>query len=354
MKLRSYLFSLIFVVLLIVSVSGCGKNTPVDVTKELSDASTKLSSGDLDGAATAYNEALAADPTNSEANFGAAMLGVLGVAVDDSTRTLVAKAGGNAPSTLNELFSFMSTSSGAKAVNFSSYIQTATTVEITPEEVQVYIKNTLIPKLDIALGRLAIVESDPNFKYILKASMTKTGMDRELDLGEIYALDMLGSFLKAALHEAIAYSWDYTTTNPLSEEGFAKLKADGAVNMEAARVAYARMMAKWIDGLNYIDAETDDQSDDLIPKYTNPSEKTTWVTYIGKIKNSLENGATTIDLSSTKSIVVNLKAFYTAPIADLKVYINGAMNGCPAGYDFTINGLFPGMTTAADWSALVN
>ncbi|MBU0672236.1 MAG: hypothetical protein KJ732_04310, partial [Candidatus Margulisbacteria bacterium] len=87
MKLRYFMFFILIGLLFAASISGCSTASQVDVTETLSEAQTQLASGDLDGARESYESALAADPTNAESNFGAAMLGILNVAVDENTRT---------------------------------------------------------------------------------------------------------------------------------------------------------------------------------------------------------------------------------------------------------------------------
>ncbi len=345
----------IMILLLVFSIAlvGCGSQTKVDVTQDLSAAQSALESGDLDGAYNNYVTAVSADPTNAEANFGAAMLGVLQVAVDDNTRSLAGKFNVTLPANLNTLFNTTATPQATSIINFNTLTQSATSPAVTPSEVQTYIKNTLIPALDTALSRLAYVESNPDFKFIVTTKMSKASRDREIDLGEIYALDMLASFIKAGLHEAVAYNWDYSTSDPLGETNFGTLKSDGAGNMLSARAAYTRMFAKWADGINSIDAETDDQSDDCIPKFDNPDLKNDFLKYIGLVKNSLENGATTIDIKSGVNVVIDFKNFYSSPIADLKVFINGAKNNYPEGYDFTFNGLFPELTTREKWDSFI-
>lgn len=356
MKVR-YFAGLILVSLLMfgVFVNGCSQASSVNVPETLNDADTKMASGDLDGALSDYETALAADSSNSQANFGAALLGFLSVAVDPATQSLAADFGTTIPSTLNELTSATALGpASTKIMNVSALVQSTTTYAVVPSDVQTYIENTLIPALDLALGRLAVVEQDSNFQFIITSAMSGGGSDVELDLGEVYSLDLSGSLLKAFLHEAVAYDWDSTTNDPLSEINFGTLKSNGAANMASARSAYIRAMTKWTDGLNYIDAETDDQSDDAIPKFTDPTELADMLAQVGKVKDSLENGSTTIDLDSTHSIVVDLKTHFTSPIADWKVFINGANNNFPPSFDFTLNGLFPQMTTRAKWDNLAS
>lgn len=346
----------LMILLLVFSIAlvGCGIQSEVDVTRDLVAAKSNLENGDLDGAYDNFVTAVTADPTNAEANFGAAMLGILKVAVDDNTRSLASKFNTTLPTNLNTLFNTTATPQATSIINFNSLVQAATSPTVTPSDIQVYIKNTLIPALDTALSRLAYVEANSDFKFMVTKKMSRGNRDLEVDLGEIYALDLLTCSIKGTLHEAISYNWDYSSNNPLGEEAFGTLKADGADSMAAARSAYARMMTKWIDGINFIDAETDDQSDDCIPKFNNSDLKNNFLKYLGLVKDSLEDGATSIDIKSGVNLVVDLKTFYSTPVSDWKTYINGvANNNFPEGYDFTLNGLFPELTTLEKWNDFI-
>ncbi|KAF0132873.1 MAG: hypothetical protein FD145_1530 [Candidatus Saganbacteria bacterium] len=331
------------------------KVTRIDVSTELNEAKSDIENGDIDGAYDNYNKALSKDPTNTEANFGAAMLDVLQVAIDSNTRNIAAsKFNVTLPTNFNTLFKHTATTKTASILSLSSFAQATTTPAIMPSEVQEYIKKTLLPALDKALNRLAIVEANPDFKFVVTRKMSKREKDYEVDLGEVYSLDATVCLIKAMLCHVSAYNWDYFTDHPLNEPNFATLKSDGSANMEAARQAYDRMTIKWIAGINYIDAETDDQSDDIIPKFNDPALKNNCLKYLGLVKNSLENGATNIEIKPGANAIVDLKTFFSSPISDLKKFItaNGIYsNNFPPDYDFTLNGLFPGFKTYDNWAS---
>ena len=349
MKFRYFSYFMIVVLLFAVSITGCAETQKVDVAQTLSNARDKLIAGDYDGAYQDYLSALSGDPSDAEANFGAGLLGLLNVAVDEDTRSVAEEYGWTLPTTLNELL----TSGATPSANASPEPQ------VIPSEVQDYIEDTLIPALSTVLGRLAVVESNPDFIFIVSSDMSGGDAEREIDLGEIYALDVFASLLKGMLHFVVSYNWDSTESNPLDDPDFGTLRSNGATHMTSAMNSYARAMNKWIAGINFIDAETDDQSNDVIPKFTNELEKDDMLLSLNQFKDSLENGDTTIDLMSMVSPVVDYKDYFSSPVTDWKDYYvedansDGVFseNEFPAGYDFTLSGLFPELTTYAAWDS---
>lgn len=310
-----------------------------------------MTTGDLDGAYSDYLTILEEAPSNAEANLGAALIEVMNVAVDDNTRALGSRFNVTIPTSLNELVNSLtitSTSATTSVLNAASFTYSATTSAITPSEIQEYIAETLIPALDRALTRLTIVEQDEDFQLIVAGTRSNT----ELDLGEVYLLDLIGSSIKGMLHEAISYNWDYNTATPQNEPDFATLKSDGGANMAAAKTAYIRMLDRWIAGINFIDAETDDQTNDAIPKFNRAEDKELLLDYLGLVEDSFVTGATGFEISDSKSIVIDLKSYYDSPVADWKVFYNTAVN-TPEAFDYTVNGLFPDLETYEDWQTLV-
>jgi len=345
MKFRYFAYFTIFVLLFAVSITGCAETQKADVTQTLSNARDKLVAGDYDGAYQDYLSAVSDDPSNTEANFGAGLLGLLSVAVDENTRAMAEEFGMELPTTLNELLT--STPSAAAIAS----------PEVIPSEIQTYVENTLIPALDTILGRLAVVEANPDFIFIVTSDMSGGDAAVEIDLGEIYALDVFASMLKGMLHFAVSYNWDSTESNPLDDPDFGTLKSNGASNMTAAMNSFARAINKWIAGINFIDAETDDQSNDGIPKFDNLSDKNNMLNSLNQFKSSLEEGDTIINLMPAVSAVVDYKDYFSSPVTDWKDYYVEDENSdsqiteadFPAGYDYTLSGLFPELDTYAEW-----
>ena len=355
MKFRYFSYFTIFVLLLTVSITGCAETekAEIDVAQTLSNARDKLIAGDYDGAYQDYLTVLSGDPSNAEANFGAGLLGLFSVAVDENTRAVAEEFGETLPTTLNELLNPGATGTGASIIRSSSTPEP----QVIPSEIQAYIESTLIPALDTVLGRLAVVEANPDFIFIVTSDMSGGDAAVEIDLGEIYALDVFASMLKGMLHFAVSYNWDSTESNPLDDPDFGTLKSNGATNMTAAMNSFARAINKWIAGINFIDAETDDQSNDGIPKFDNLSDKNNMLNSLNQFKGSLEEGDTIINLMPAVSAVVDYKDYFSSPVTDWKDYYVEDENSdsqiteadFPAGYDYTLSGLFPELDTYAEW-----
>ncbi|MBU1026162.1 MAG: hypothetical protein KKA31_00360 [Candidatus Margulisbacteria bacterium] len=373
MKLRNFGVLMAAILIVFSLISGCSNLLQQAGDKSsLEVANDKLAAGDLDGAYADYQAILAADPTNAEANLGVAVLEVMSLAVDDETRSLASAMGLTLPDSLNDLyneFASPETSSALaltlKAANLkaagTSFISISTLEGVTVSQIQAYLRNSVIPRINQALARLAIVESNSDFQYMLPADLTGAETDLEIDLTEIYLLDAIGNALKGICYHLIAYNLDYSTSNPFLETGFGTLETDGAADMENARLALVAAAEKSIAALNFNAAETDDQSNDVLPQMDS-ADLTQILAIVGKIKDSLQSGEQTIEITETYSLAVNLKTYFMSPIADLKDYYfqdendNSTIDAgdFPTGYDFTVNGLLPGLTSFTAWETFIS
>ncbi len=368
MKVR-ILGLILFSVVMMVVAGGCGQSNgnQAVVAPVLEQAKGQLTSGNLEGASQSYSEVLAADPSNAEANFGAALIGAMDAVVKDpETRSLLEKYGiNNTPTGLNGLFSsFVGTQEIiSTALQPMTAIQTSRTT-IVPSDVQTYLKNVIIPRLDTALSRLAVVEQHPDFTFTVTRAMSGARSDVELDLGEIYALDTYLSFVNGTLHALVAYNWDYAGTgNPFEDASypnFGQLNSDGAAHMELAGQAYLRAVVKSMDGINFIAAEPDSHIDNGL-KISPVSAKNNAIDVLAKFKDSLEGIDTNFPITAAKSIKLNLKNYYATPVASWKDFYFAAFINkrsltaadFPAGYDFTLSGLFPELDSYEDWNSFI-
>ncbi|MFH1361168.1 MAG: hypothetical protein ABIH69_00710 [bacterium] len=381
MRVRS--FSLFVIAMLMISLTGCSQVAKTaSVEENLATAEDHVESGDLDGANEAYEDVLASDPDNAEANFYTALIGTFDVVTDPRTIALAEKLGvTNLPKSINELITLPSTVSATSRLQTLSPYSQAAAVTITATEVQTYISEVLLPILGRSLERLARVEADATFTHIIPTSVTGSDTALEIDLGEVYALDTYGSFLTGLLNEIVAYNFDYTGTgNPLTDPAapanFGTLKATGTASMHTARDSYVRVINKAIAGINYIEAETDDQTDDAIPKFKEAADRENVLANLNKVKNCFTGVNTTFTRTYTssytydpvtrewtpitveQSIVCNFGNFYTTPVEDWKDFYvdnitsDGSITAAdfPDGYDFTFSGLFPEMGSFADWN----
>lgn len=367
--MKKFLFLSVVFMVLASLITGCGQqvsNTEVKLSQTELDqllytAQTQLEAGKFDEALATYEKAVDGAPSSAKANFGAGLLGALALIKDNNTRIIFSKAGVNLPVNLNELMTKPSSQAAtANFANLSSFNRASGTSNVTIPEVQTYLKDTLIPAIDKALARLDKVEQDSSFTFIITKKMSGGTKNIEIDLGEVYALDSYLSLAKGLFQELISYDWNYVgTSNPFEDTNypsFGKLKSDGQQNMGKARDAYARMFTKLVAGVEYIAAETDDQSDDGIPKFSKTEDKDSTLKYLNFFKASFENGPTVFNFKSG-STTVNFKGYYSSPVQDWhKYYVKSTNVNSPitAGdfspnYDFTLNGLLPDLNSFSKW-----
>ena len=165
-----------------------------------------------------YREAIEADPSNTEAQFGAAITRLLVLAINEDVRA--------AQDSLN---AYMDNESGGEI--FLGYLDLVATTEaagklplmtakMTQEaiadplkvsDLQQTISEEIIPAIDYSLERLQIVEGDLGFTFELTPKMQGDEYEevREIDLGEAYMLDAQLRLLKAIFQVAIAYNFDF-------------------------------------------------------------------------------------------------------------------------------------------------
>ncbi len=251
-----------------------------------------------------YKEAIALDPSNTEAQFGAAVTELLVLAqnedvqvVEDSPRAFTGDEGeewagkpllgvGIAPNAkriamMPRIVYRMGKNTvqprlSRKAAKPAGEVRTAS-------DVQRIIEESFIPAVDYALARLTIVEGDPDFRFIITPELQGDDDEDplELDLGEVYVLDAQLRTLKAFLLVATAYNLDF------DEEGsydFLEDPSDAEIlrqlmrldqdsdfltlrksdNMPNAGLNLLTAVEKLEDSVAFIRAEEDDQSDDLI------------------------------------------------------------------------------------------
>ena len=232
-----------------------------------------------------YQEAIAADPRNTEAQFGAAIAHLLALSSNEVIQAVQDSVGAFGD---NEEFGLMGGGNGAEAVAKLPLIPAKMTLSaledpLTVSNIQKAIDEEIIPAIDFALDRLAVVEGDLEFKFILTSEMQgdEEGEALEIDLGEAYMLDAQLRLTKATLLVATAYDFDFdengshefleddSDENVLRHmvrldktSSFMTLKSAG--KMQNAKDEILTAIAKMEGGLAFIRQETDDQEDDII------------------------------------------------------------------------------------------
>ena len=238
-----------------------------------------------------YREAIAADPRNTEAQFGAALTHLLVLAINEDMRAL--------QDSLNA-YTGDDEGSGKMAIVAMDLAATAEIAAKSPllvakmtqdaiedplkvSDIQKTIEEEILPAIDYALERLQIVEGDPDFTFELTPEMQGDEEEepREIDLGEVYMIDASLRLLKAVFLVVTAYDFDFDDNGSYAflDDGsnenvlrhMERLDKTGtfmtlrsAAALPAAKASILTAIEKIEKGMEVIRAETDDQDDDII------------------------------------------------------------------------------------------
>ena len=236
-----------------------------------------------------YREAIEADPSNTEAQFGAAITSLLVLAINEDVRaaqdSLNAYMGNEGGEIFLGSLDLVSTTevAGRLPLMTAEMTQDAIANPFKVSDLQQTISEEIIPAIDYSLERLQIVEGDLDFTFELTPKMQGDEYEetREIDLGEAYMIDAQLRLLKAVFQVAIAYNFDfddngsYASFDDDSDENilrqmerldktvlFMTLRTPDA--MRDAKTSILVAIDKIEEGLGAIRLETDDQDDDII------------------------------------------------------------------------------------------
>jgi len=337
-------------------------NTIYDM-EEPDSVSGFLDAVDFSTAYDLYIEAQTFNPNNHDANFGVAMTGLMEVTQDPSFRELATNWENyfinNTPFMVdngrNNLigrhgfglpFTFESMRIPVVPFIAGPLTMAKMTVDDVPQfsELQVIIRTILLPIIDQSITSLASVETDTNFNFEISAQMQpdSEAESLELDLTEVYAIDMMLQVLKAICNTTIAYNFDFVSFDGAGIEAelnrgsnFATLNSSGAQDLNNAYTAMTTAINKLELGINFLENETDNQSNDIIPNTElSPSDydeirdgieiaqsaisEPTWVNIdcYDEYDYDLDDWVWVCD-----SVQVDVKQFFTDPIDDFKEMI---------------------------------
>ena len=238
-----------------------------------------------------YQEAIAADPRNTEAQFGAALAHLLALSanedarsVQDSLNAYMGDGEGSGKLVIGSLdLAATAEISGKLPLMIAEMTQDAVQDPLKVSDIQQTIDEEIIPALDYTLERLQIVEGDSTFTFELTPEMQGDEDEeaREIDLGEAYMIDAQLRLLKAVFQVATAYNFDFDDNGSydfvddgsgenilrhverLDKTGaFMTLRSADALS--GAKASILAAIDKMELGLAAIRAETDDQDNDLI------------------------------------------------------------------------------------------
>jgi len=276
-----------------------------------------------------FAQALDVEPNNLEANFYYAItrLGILpmtNVAIFNLSQDM-GLTGLDGPLTRADLDPF----------NFNAQppegIQDFDLVHSFPngERFREAIRYEIIPEMEGSLENLNLVLGDEDFVSYLQIENPFTGTENiEIDFGDIALLKSTICVIKAKAHEFLVRNFDTDlaylsslfiqgtlTPRYVLEQYPQLLRVEDTPQSVSARDAFVLAINNYIEGVNFIAAETDDQSDDLIsishaPEYQ--EQAVLFAEQISDLKKSLISQPDS-EFSMKFSQFINLGYFYANP-----------------------------------------
>lgn len=314
-----------------------------DVTADLNSGKANLENGNVLNAFNDYKSAFQKNPNNTTANLGYGLLQLMTLVEDQEIQNLLVSLGfQNFPTSVDNLFdsNLMDTffswilSDYDKALPNSSL---AVNEYITP------LYTALINKLNMSTTCLNRTLSDANFTFLISVD----GTTFEIDSAEIYFINAIASFMKAAVLQASAIDMDCEYShflngeyyNPLIDQNYPNFLTIDAQKYYESKTAYIAGTDAIINGCNFLLNESDNQDDDLIPLDVNSIEELTKIKDTAQlIKQSLEGSYIDIlydGTSITSEIAINLGNFFdtAAPIKDLYVKYDTGISSYNSNYN---------------------
>ncbi len=343
-------------------------------------ANAYLTKQDIANASINYENALVADPTNKEANFGGAITSGLMLMEDADVKSIVTKWGGMLP-TVNQfvqgtspiklpfgnMTSIQLTSgtslmkSTAKTVASTSSAQDVLaafkalqgklpqqktgfkslakqlnlvpTTAPTISEMQTLIDNVIIPRIDKILARLAKVEGNSYSFTVTKAMQGNpiNGRDVTLNDGEFYTLDAALNLFQVLFKTATAYNFDIPSPynyNTIGQDPLAlinsatvfTLKSGGAAKMSGALTNAQAAAAKAKSAYDTLVLRAAGAGSFDLASWTT-LQKTDFTTALTDITASLQ-GAKVWTIGG-KSVTIDATKFFTNPLTRANLPIFG-------------------------------
>jgi hypothetical protein len=335
-----------------------------------------------------YAEAVAADPTNPTANFGAAFSHLLVTMSDTAIRNTLNRWEGTAKNTPSAMLKFgIPTGAGDMTVptrvlgtNLMKIIQTAKSDPPTITEMQNLMRDRILPRINYAIARLAVVEQNPSFELRISGKMQGSPgrADVYLDMTEVYVMEAMLYGIKSSVEQFLVFKFElasYSTKAAVAalqqnSTTFFVLAPDGAARAQSVKGSLVSAVTKLRSAVTFLKNETDEQNNDIIKRGTGgmPLDAIdTMIVYLNKVETAL-TGTFTIDVKDADSdgndytISVSLNNFYNnlpqnpksawLPAYTLDTTAHGDILFRWVGQEYatfnfpdpTFSGLFPGMT----------
>jgi len=341
-------------------------------------------------AAATYKEALALDPENMDAQFGAAITEILTAYADPDINSLIKQMDSvMSGDSFNKMLSSPGIASQTEqmvlplapaAVNVFAMHKLALTDPPLISKIQQVLRDKFLPRLEYASSRLAAIEANPAFKFTISGKMQG---DPQMESVSIYPTEVF--LMNAGLHGIrfglemfLIYKFELTDysqsslVNALQQnnQSFFVLASDGLQRAANCKANLQGMVTKLKGAINALETISGNKQDAIIKLGNNgikQADLDTVKTYLNKFETAItQDVSITIDDADTDgntyTIKVNIGNFFNNPAQNPKAAYLPPYTVEPEGEDKihfrfnaetyadfnfpdpTMSGMFPGMT----------
>ena len=321
---------------------------------------------DFTNAYALYTEAQTLHPDNEDANFGVAVTGLMQVVQDQSfndmidewdnyfSNTTLFEADTSNTRVLGRQGFGLPLNADGMRIPITPFLDmplrmARMSLDYVPQfsELQNIIRDIMLPYIDAGIAGLEKVEANPDYVFTITSAMQPDvgSSSMELDLTEVYTIDMMLHAIKAIANTIIAHNFDFATHDGAGivaelnlGSDFGTINSTGEAELSAAYAAMQSAITKLDNAIDFLENESDDQDNDVIAQMENYSDyqdmrdaldevndmitQPTWVTYN---ENSYDgyygeysgNYDYNYDYEED-SVRVDISKFYTNPFQDLK------------------------------------
>jgi hypothetical protein len=317
-----------------------------------SDGSELMQDIDFSDPFVLYTSAFSKDPANQDANFGLALTGMfmmtLEQQVNDAFEEWQSYLEGNEPfqvplgqsaSGLNLGFPTSLNSFSIHNIDLAKSIVGMHRIALIDAPKISTIQNIfeifLLPKLNDALSKLDFIDDNPQYVFTVTPKMQGDLMadPLELDLTEIYALQVSLHMLKVVVDMAVAYDLDFTSFDSLGiiealspGSNFLMVRNSGT-SLADAKISLLTAITKLESGIAFLRKETDSQDDDIIkldPGNGDDADLDSILAYTDEAREFLNTGLTFTENwdgnenTPDEELTIHLGKYFDSPVQDLK------------------------------------
>jgi len=201
--------------------------------------------------------------------------------------------------------------------------------------IQNVFESSLLPKLTAALSKLDYVDDNPQYVFTVTPKMQGDlfADPLEIDLTEIYALQVSLHMLKVVIDMAVAYDLDITSYDSLGiidalspGSSFLTVRNSGQ-SLTDAKNSFLTAIDKLEAGIDFLRNETDSQDDDIIkldPGSEVNADLDSILAYSDEAREFLTTGLTFTEdwdddeFTPDEELTINLGEYFDTPVQDLK------------------------------------